>query len=102
MIAYNYNSENGYYGGEVVCQKDPIASRIEGRNVWLTPGDCTLVKPPEYNAKTHYAIWNGKDWHLEEIPPEPEYEEPSEPKEVVFYDELVDFTKQGVDSTISS
>lgn len=51
MIAYNYNTETGFYNGEVECQKDPLESIVEQKDVWLTPGDCTLVKPPEYDIQ---------------------------------------------------
>lgn len=90
MIAYNYNTETGFYNGEVECQKDPLASIVERKDVWLTPGDCTLVKPPEYDIQKQYCIWDGSSWHLEDIP---------EPVETVTYKDLSGFIQEGINST---
>ena len=91
MIAYNYNTETGFYNGEVECQKDPLASIVERKDVWLTPGDCTLVKPPEYDIQKQYCIWDGSSWHLEDIP---------EPVEAVTYKDLSGFIQEGINSTL--
>lgn len=99
MIAYNYNAETGFYNGEVECQKDPLASIVERKDVWLTPGDCTLVKPPEYDIQKQYCIWDGSSWHLEDIP-EPVETELQEPVEAVTYKDLSEFIQEGINSTL--
>lgn len=99
MIAYNYNYKNGYYNGEVECQKDPLASIVEQKDVWLIPGDCTLVKPPEYDNEKQYCIWNGESWYLEDIP-RPVEPEPQEPVEVITYNDMSDFIQEGINSTL--
>lgn len=99
MIAYNYNTETGFYNGEVECQKDPLESIVERKDVWLTPGDCTLVKPPEYDIQKQYCIWDGSSWHLEDIT-EPVETELQEPVETVTYKDLSGFIQEGINSTL--
>lgn len=48
MIAYRYDIEqDNKYDGEQPCQRDPIASLKAGKDVFLLPGNCTYVEPPE-------------------------------------------------------
>lgn len=99
MIAYSYD-DSFYYIGEYKCQLDPIATRRTGKNVYLIPNEATTVKPPAFTDKQR-AVWKGDKWEVEDMPePEPIIEE--EPKEIVLYDDLAKFMKDGVDSTISS
>ena len=63
----------------------PIPRQISPleEGVWLMPGGCTDVEPPEFNKETHTCSFNGTEWVLEEIPPpEPEPEEP----ELTFFE----------------
>ena len=79
-IAYHYD-DKGYYIGEMNRQRDPLTSEMEGRDVYLMPGDCTDVKPPK--EKEGFKIkWN-KDtnkWAYEEVQKEEE-PAPYEPTE---------------------
>ena len=74
MIAYGYN-ENMEYIGAVECQKDPVRSGKEKRDVWLLPADSTFTAPPDFDPETQKAVWDGEAWHIEALPePEPEPE----------------------------
>lgn len=79
MIAYRYNPDTKIYEGTQPCQRDPVASERAGKDVYLLPGNCTYVEPPE--AKEGYEIkWTGEAWEYEEIPVEPEPETPQPPE----------------------
>ena len=52
----------------------PIPRQISPleEGVWLMPGGCTDVEPPEFDSKTHTCKFNGINWDVVEIPiPEP-------------------------------
>jgi hypothetical protein len=51
FIAYQYD-ENGFYLGEVECQRDPK------RNKPLLPRNCTFVKPPKESGYK----WENNGW----------------------------------------
>lgn len=51
FIAYQYD-ENGFYLGEVECQRDPK------RNKPLLPRNCTFVKPPKESGYR----WENESW----------------------------------------
>ena len=71
MNAYSYN-ENMEYIGTVECQKDPVRSAKEKRDVWLLPANSTFMAPPDFDPETQKAVWNGEVWHIEALPePEP-------------------------------
>ena len=53
MIAYLYD-DLFFYSGSTECQKDPLASLKEGKDVFLIPAQSTLSKPP--SEKTGYSI----------------------------------------------
>lgn len=71
MKAYSFSSV-GIFVGEYECQKDPIRSTIEGHDVFLLPADATWDAPPEYDAETQYAVWNGERWSVHNLDIEPE------------------------------
>lgn len=71
MIAYSYNSETMEYIGTTECQIDPLVSKREGREIFLTPANAVLILPPEYNSNTEICKWNGTEWIVEEKPAEP-------------------------------
>ena len=72
MIAYGYN-DNMEYIGTVDCQKDPVRSDKEKRDVWLLPANSTFTAPPDFDQETQKSVWNGEVWHIEALPePEPE------------------------------
>lgn len=88
MLAYRYDMFNYKYIGTKNCQKDPIASQREGKDVWLLPAHCTFEKPlpikPGFDI-----VWNGKNWEYQEIPqPEPAPEPTPEEKKKMRIDEL--------------
>ena len=71
MNAYSYN-DNMEYIGSVACQKDPVRSEKEKRDVWLLPANSTFTAPPDFDPETQKAVWDGEAWHVEALPePEP-------------------------------
>lgn len=82
MKAYRYNVSTRIYEGEINCQKDPIASRKAGEDVWLLSAHSTFDKP--LDPKENYnVVWNGSAWEYQIIPqpepaPEPTIEEKQE------------------------
>ena len=80
--------------------KRPSGNIVEQKDVWLTPGNCTLVKPPEYDIQKQHCIWDGNSWHLEDIPELVETEL-QEPVEVVTYNDLSGFIQEGINSTLN-
>lgn len=57
MIAYNIHNAN-----QVQRQESPLEP-----GVWLMPGQCTDVEPPEFNRETHTCKFNGTEWIVEVI-----------------------------------
>lgn len=74
MLAYRYDMFNYKYIGTINCQKDPIASKRKGEDVWLLPAHSTFIKP--LPSKDGFdVVWNGSTWEYQEIPkPEPDPE----------------------------
>ena len=70
MNAYSYNDKMEYIG-TVDCQKDPVRSAKEKRDVWLLPANSTFTAPPDFAPETQKAVWDGEAWHIEALP-EPE------------------------------
>lgn len=55
MKAYLYDPEQkSIFKEEIECQKDPVESRKQGRDVFLLPGNATYEKPPK--AEDGYVI----------------------------------------------
>ena len=80
MNAYSYN-DNMEYIGPVACQKDPVRSEKEKRDVWLLPANSTFTVPPDFDPDMEKAVWNGDAWHIEALPePEPDPEPAPEPE----------------------
>ena len=79
MLAYRYDMFNYKYIGTINCQKDPIASKRKGEDVWLLPAHSTFIDP--LPSKDGFdVVWNGSTWEYKEIPqPEPEPEPEPEP-----------------------
>mgnify|MGYP003137222096 CR=1 FL=1 len=65
MIAYNIDT-----GFPRERQKDPLGDD------YLMPGNCTDVKPPEFNKETHTCKFDGSKWVTTKIPDPPKKEEP--------------------------
>lgn len=64
MQAYSYDETTYYYKGEQTCQLDPLESKIQGKEIYLLPGNCTWKKP--LKEKEGYKIkFNGTKWEYE-------------------------------------
>jgi len=64
MNAYKYNAETGEYLGVVECQLDPLETEAQEKDVYLTPGSCTLDEPPAQDG--YAAVYNNGAWSLVE------------------------------------
>ena len=74
-ICYRYNHDKKTFQRSEEMQRDPRETKLQGKDVWLVPADCTLIEPPE--AKDGFDIvWNGDAW---------EYKEQEKPKEAEPY-----------------
>ena len=81
MNTYTWNCNNMEYTGIISCQKDPVRSAKEKRDVWLLPADSTFTAPPEFDPETQKAVWDGEAWHIEAMPePEPEPDPTPDPE----------------------
>lgn len=71
MLAYRYDMFNYKYIGTINCQKDQVASKREGKDIWLLPAHSTFDEP--LPVKEGFDIvWNGSAWEYQEIPqPQP-------------------------------
>ena len=63
----------------IAYRKDNAQPRERQKNPfgedYLMPGECTDVKPPDFNAETHTCSFVDDEWVVTEIPqPEPEPE----------------------------
>lgn len=66
MIAYSYDKESSAYIGTTSCQIDPLASKKEGKVIYLLPANSTFIKPPIYNLKTETPIWSENEWVIKQ------------------------------------
>lgn len=70
-ICYRYDQEKKTFQQSEEMYKDPLESKLQGKDIWLLPANCTLIEPPE--AKDGFDIvWSGDAW---------EYKEQEKPKE---------------------
>lgn len=70
---YFYDENTKEFVSEENALKDPLESKIQGKDVWLLPANATFDIPPEY--KEGYKVVYKDGWEYEEIPqpkPEPE------------------------------
>lgn len=74
--AYMWNDSTMNFESEVDRQRDPIASKREGKDVWLMPGNSTLTPPPE-EKEGFERHWNKdtEEWEYIEKKKDPEPEE---------------------------
>lgn len=78
-ICYRYDQEKKTFQQSEEMHKDPLESKLQGKDVWLLPADCTLIEPPE--AKEGFdIIFNGESWEYKEQEKKPE-DEPYVPTE---------------------
>jgi hypothetical protein len=59
MKAYHYN-ELKFYDREMPCQIDKLETQKQAKTIYLTPKDCTLIKPEVQEGYT--PRWNGESW----------------------------------------
>lgn len=72
-ICYRYDQEKKTFQQSEEMHKDPLESKLQGKDVWLLPADCTLIEPPE--AKEGFdIIFNGESWEYKEQEKEKEPE----------------------------
>ena len=78
MQIYHYDRATGEYLGSTPAQIDPMATKREGKEVYLVPACATIIEPP--SEKEGYSIiFDGKAWQYFEIPKPPEPEPKPEP-----------------------
>ena len=75
-LCYRYNENKEYVGSEEMF-KDPLESKLQKKDIWLLPANCTLIEPPEAKEGFH-IIWNGEAWEYKELEKEPEPRVPTE------------------------
>jgi hypothetical protein len=57
---------DGYFVGPNYADESPLEP-----GVWLIPGGCVTVEPPQFNAEIERARWVNNEWIVELIPIEP-------------------------------
>ena len=78
-ICYRYDQEKKKFMHSEEMHKDQLESKLQGKDIWLLPADCTLIEPPE--AKEGFdIIFNGESWEYKEQE-KPKEEEPYIPTE---------------------
>lgn len=99
MKIYNYDRDTKEYLGESDAPIDPMASKREGRVVFLLPANATFEAPTIEASKISVHV-DGKWLNVEPVPepiPEPEpTEEPIEvdPTEVLIQNEISLFLRE--------
>ena len=73
MKAYSYDESTKKYKGEVDRQRDPLESKLAGKDVWLMPANATLVEPLE-EKEGFDIVWHDDHWEYEEVKKDPEPE----------------------------
>lgn len=59
MIAYIYDNDR-FYVGEMTCQRDPLESQAQGKDVYLTPANSTSIQPTIIDGSK--PRWTGEEW----------------------------------------
>lgn len=59
MIVYLYDNDR-FYVGEMTCQRDPLESEKQGKNIYLTPAHSTFDKPEIIEGAK--PRWTGTAW----------------------------------------
>lgn len=100
MTAYLFDKDSGLYVGTRACQLDPVRSEREGKEVYLLPGNATLIAPPEFDAATQLCVWDGEVWNVSDKPEEPEIEEDNEPTQLDIIEAQVFYTAMITDTLL--
>lgn len=59
MQAYIYDNDR-FYVGEMTCQRDPLESEKQGKDVYLTPANSTSIQPEIIDGSK--PRWTGEEW----------------------------------------
>lgn len=59
MQAYIYDNDR-FYVGEMTCQRDPLESQAQGKDVYLTPANSTSIQPTIIDGSK--PRWTGEEW----------------------------------------
>ena len=59
MQAYIYDSDR-FYVGEMTCQRDPLESEKQGKNIYVTPANSTTIQPEIIEGAK--PRWTGEAW----------------------------------------
>jgi hypothetical protein len=59
MHAYIYDNDR-FYVGEMTCQRDPLESEKQGKDIYLTPANSTTIQPTIIEGAK--PRWNGTAW----------------------------------------
>lgn len=65
MKTYRFDTVTKEYLTTDEAFRDPLESKLQGRDVWLLPADSTLTTPLEPKAG-HAVCWNGTAWEYKE------------------------------------
>ena len=61
MLIYNYNPITFEYIDSSEATLDPMATKREGKDIWLVPAHATLLKPPK-TTKYKTTIFENETW----------------------------------------
>ncbi len=59
MQAYIYDNDR-FYVGEMTCQLDPLESKKQGKDIFLTPANSTTIQPEIIEGAK--PRWAGEEW----------------------------------------
>lgn len=65
MKCYGYDVITKVYTNSFDARKDPLESKLQGKDVWLLPANATFVVPPEMPSG-YTCIWQDNTWVLVE------------------------------------
>lgn len=65
MYIYNYSTDTHEYTDRSEASLDPMATKREGKDVWLVPANATLLKPPKL-TKFKTAVFENDTWVIKD------------------------------------
>lgn len=65
MEIYNYSFDTHEYIGSSDASLDPMATKREGKDVWLVPANATLLKPPK-TTKYKTTVFENGTWVIKD------------------------------------
>lgn len=65
MEIYNYSFDTHEYINSSEATLDPMATKREGKDVWLVPANATLLKPPK-TPKYKVAVFENGTWIIKD------------------------------------